>query len=423
MKICYATDFLPGYHKKWAGAEQACYRLAKLLIKNNHKVALLTTKLKQSCEENLEVYELFTLMEDYGRRRVRLVLRNFLPFDPISGISCYKVLRRVKPDILHLHHSNSLSLSLILSAKTLGIPVVFSMYDHWSICPGGTLIDNKGQRCSNYQGPDCINCVHFGEKSMAIARKFGLLKQAFTLRRGITTLFFRKIDAFIVLSNSWAEILQQYGIDMRNINIVPLPLFEKFDIQNDVLEKNSILFVGWVYRHKGLHILIEAMLKVLKEIPGAKLYVIESGIDENYKSKIISSIKEFGIEGHVFFLGKRPNQEVRALLQRVEVVAVPEQWGISWPIFLTEAMVYGKPIVASRIGDIPQFIKDGENGLLADPQSPAEFAEKIIRMFKQEDTTEMGRKAREKVMQISDENKILEKLLSLYSSVLGRKTQ
>jgi glycosyltransferase involved in cell wall biosynthesis len=78
--------------------------------------------------------------------------------------------------------------------------------------------------------------------------------------------------------------------------------------------------------------------------------------------------------------------------------------------------------VASRIGGIPEFIKEGRNGLLADPKDSLEFAKKIIYMLKNEEETKiMGSKAREDIARICDEDRVLNELLQLYKSLLVRK--
>ncbi len=415
MKICYATNFLPNYHKTWAGAEVACYRLVMLLVNNNRHVTVLATEPYKEPEEDFDFYSI-RILSDYRTSPLRIIgslLKSCLSFDPVSYISSYNVLKRLKPDLLHLHNFDVLSFSLVSSAKRLGIPVLFSVYDNWCLCPRRTLVNNKNEICKKYHGTHCINCI-----SCDSWRELPK-KDSVVFRKELFNYFLSQIDTFIVLTNSWAEMLRQYGIKSEKIEVVPLPLFEEVDDSRvNAVEEHSILFVGWVNPHKGLHILIEAMPEILKEIPEAKLYVIESGQDENYKKKIISSIEKFKISNHVFFLGRKPNQEVRAFLQRADVVVVPEQWGIAWPIFLTEAMAFAKPIVASQIGDIPFFIKDGESGFLANPKDPSDFAKKVIWMFKNTGSAvTMGENARKNVTKLCDENAILEKLFNLYKSL------
>lgn len=421
MKICFASDNLVGYHKSWAGAEQACYRIGKLLIKDNHRIIFLTKKPDRTPEENLEVVGLTTIGNGFFGRKIKTILRCFFPFDLIAGFSSYWELKKIMPDILHLHRFNDLSLSLVWSAKRLGIPVVFSMYDFWFICPRGTLIDSQGKVCICFQGENCNNCLGLKNKLVSITKKITPFKKVYSLRKRMVDYFFNKIDVIIVLSDSWARMLERYGIKREKISIIPLPLFEKVKSQKGLIEENTILFVGWIYPHKGLHVLIEALPLILKEIPQVKLYVIESGVDEDYKKEIMKKIERLKIGEHVSFLGKLPNEKVQTYLQKVKVVAVPEQWEIAWPIFLTEAMAFGKLIVASRIGDIPMFIKDGKNGFLVEPQNSTDFARRLVWMLKEKEAAEMGKKAQKDIIEICDENKILEKLKNTYFSLIKKK--
>lgn len=395
MQITFASDYLPGYHKVWAGAEMACLRLAHLLIENKQQLDILTTQPDKTPEDNLRVYGIKTLGKGYFGRKLKGKMIRFLPVDPVAAAHSYRILRKIKPNVLHIHNFTYLSLSLISSAKKLNIPIVFSMYDFWSVCPNGILMSSNGQRCALLQGAHCDTCFQAKRLTSIVAKKLHLSQLGFATRRKITDRSFDKIDAFIVLSNTWKEILCQYGIDKERITVVPLPLFEEMPEQSTGQEENMLLFAGWVIPHKGLDVLIRAMPAVLKEVPEAKLHVIESGVDPDYKSKVLNLINQFGISNHIFFEGKKPNDQVQALLQKAEAVVVPEQWGIAWPIFLTEAMLCGKPIVASRIGDIPEFIKNTESGLLAEREEPSDFSNKIVWMLKnKQEAKEMGENAK-----------------------------
>lgn len=414
MKICFASDYLIGYHKQGAGAEQACYRVAKLLIRNGDDVVFLCTKPDSMPQEQLKVYGVKTMGQVFFGKLIKKALRRFFPFDIAAGINSLKLLKDIKPDVLHLQNFNELSFSLVWAAKRLNIPVIFSVYDFSCVCPAGTLVNSGGESCGDFQGKYCSDCFSRRNKIINFLRIFGILKLGFILRKRITDYFFRKIDYFIALSETWKDLLIKYGVKKSKIVVIPLPLSQKTNFSGIPAIGNSILFVGWIYPHKGLHILIEALPQILKEVPDATLKVVESGVDENYKNKIIKRAEEIGVKEKINFLGKLPNDKVQKLIQNAKVVAVPEQWGIAWPIFLTEAMVQARAIVASRIGNIPDFIADGENGFLAEPRNPADFAEKIILLLREEKAKEFGRKAREKIIQICDEDKISEKLKNLY---------
>lgn len=417
MRICFASDYLPNYHKTWGGAEQAAYSLLKLLTKNGYQLTMLSKRPLTEPKEDFDFFRV-PVVEDFLPGKVRPLVEEakaaLFPVDPLSYLFSYRILRRIKPQVLHLHAIRSLSLSLILAAKRLGIPVIYSAYDFWYLCPIGTL-HREAKRCTEFHGLRCGDCIK--QRRRIGFFPYLLLSLPLLLRKKIFNYFSNKIDAFIVPSNTWAEIFHQYGVERGRINIVPLPLFKdgKAEIKESKVEGGSILFVGWIKPHKGLHVLIQAIPEIKRAVPDVKLYVIETGVDDDYNRGIMNLVEEYDLQQSVVFLGKRPHEEVQAFIQKAEMVAVPEQWGIAWPLFLTEAMSWGKPIVASRIGDIPQFIKNGENGLLEDPENSLEFAKKIIWTLKEKEAAaNMGNRAREDVTRICDENKISDELRKVY---------
>lgn len=404
MNICYATNYLPFFHKTWGGAEMACYRLAKLLIDQGQQVSILTTKPDKEVNSNFLFYGV-PILEDY-LGKIGGALKTFIPFDPISGFSSFNILNRAKPDILHLHNFDILSFSLIHSAKRLGIPILLSIYDYWYFCPARVLVDKNGRFCARYAGLHCFSCLSGFKKVLAIRE------------REFFNYFFDKIDIFIVLSQSSANILQDYGIKGKKIRAVPIPLLDDTKNIHSDMEENSILFVGWIHPYKGLHILLKAMPEILEEIPQTKLYVFETGIQKSYKEYIIRLINELKLDNHVFMFGKQPPERVKEFMQIANVVVIPEQWENMLPLVLIEAMGFGKPIIASRIGGIPEFIEDSKSGLLVNPKKSSEFSEKIIWLLKdKESAIEIGRKAQDNAICVFNEGAIVQRLLGIYQSI------
>jgi glycosyltransferase involved in cell wall biosynthesis len=187
------------------------------------------------------------------------------------------------------------------------------------------------------------------------------------------------------------------------------------DIHNDKIEKDVILYVGWILPHKGIHVMLEAMVEVVKEIPSARLFIIETG-----KDNIQQLIRRYELESYVTVLGRVAPEDVKEYLQRANIVVIPEQWENVGPLFLVEAMNFAKPIVASSIGAIPEFIDDGQSGFLVEPNDSRAFAERIIWILKnRERAMEMGRNAYENAKRIFDKNKNLEQLLNLYKEKIN----
>lgn len=424
MRICYVTDHLPGYHRIWGGSEQACSRLAKLLTKNGYHVSILSTKPIRKPEEDFVFFGI-PVLENFFPQKVRYFIRQiktaFVPYDPISHIFSYRLLKKINPDVLHLHNFYSLSLALIWSAKRLRIPMVCSIYDYGAICPMGHLwllkdyATYEGTPCRKFHGSHCLDCLSSYRKLGSLT-KF-LLFPLLYLRKKVYDFSLRRIDGFAVLSPSNATVLEEYGIEKGKIFVIPIPLSDRIEAQS--IEQDSILYVGWIQPRKGPHIVVEAMPQILNRIPNARLYLIgEQKANKEYERRIAALLSREGLGGHVFLLGRRPYQEVRDFLQKANVLVIPEQWETIPPNALTEGLVLGKAVVASRIGGILDFIRDGENGLLAGANEPADFANKIVSIL--EDETLMQRLckgAAETGLDLFSEDRVYHQLLNLYDYV------
>jgi glycosyltransferase involved in cell wall biosynthesis len=419
MKIVHATNYLPFYHAIFGGGEQAVYRLAKLQVKKGYDVYVLSTKPVKKPKEDFKFFSV-NIMEDYFSKIKSFVSAFklvFFPVDLISFFSSYKILKKIRSDILHLHNFNILSFSILQAAKILKIPVVLSIYDYWYFCPLAMLFDKDWNVCKKYHGVHCSACL----KTRSNIPEF-LIKPFLFFRKVLFDHFLNKIDAFITLSNSSSRILKYYGINEEKIYTIPLSFSFKdigFKISKKT-EKNLILYVGWLVPHKGLHILIEAMPDILKKIPNAKLLVHgDDAVNKKYTSSIKEKIKMLGLEKNVLLLGKRSYDEVKADHSRASIIVIPEQWENMSPLFLIESMLSEKAIVASRIGGIPEFIKERETGLLADPKNPKDFAKKIIWILgNQKYAKKMGKAARKFALKVFDEDKTFNEIIELYKKLL-----
>jgi glycosyltransferase involved in cell wall biosynthesis len=127
------------------------------------------------------------------------------------------------------------------------------------------------------------------------------------------------------------------------------------------------------------------------------------------------------LQDHVNLLGPKPNEEVIRLILESDLVVVPLQWTNEFgPMILVEAMSLAKPVVASNIGAIPELIQDGFNGFLAGPDSPGQFAEKMVWLLKNPELAKtMGEQAQKSVQRLY-ENDPTKEILDLYRSAATR---
>ncbi|MDO9464747.1 MAG: glycosyltransferase family 4 protein [bacterium] len=428
MRVCHASNTLPGYHDNWGGAEKECTNLASLLKENGLEICLLTTSITSMGDEKTGIHEIATVSDlHYGRKKTVFKFLSFLTsftcFDLVSFWHSYRVFKKCRPHILHLHNMDLLSFSPLVVAKLLHIPIVWTLVDYWSICPKRILLNKEGKVCRLFQGPHCVNCLDLKRVKDKIR---------IYLRKYVFDLFLRKVDAFICLSESSARILQNYGIEERKVYIIYQPLVEeelKQPLKNTQKEEASpkcregkrvLLFIGWVRFHKGLHVVIKALPEVVRRIANVVLFVVENQPDEEYKRELKRFVKEKGLEQNVVMLeGKKSPAEIKQFYALAEIVVIPEQWENMSPVTLMEASFYHKSIVASRIGGIPEFIKDGENGFLAEPEDPNDWAKKLIFLLEHpEKARALGKDAHARIQKLSDRNRVFREINTLYRKVL-----
>jgi len=410
MKICHFTNYWPELHDIWGGAERACQRTVDQLSARGIINEVFTLPAGKKPPSGVNFISTF---EDILPGWLKRICRNFklliYPFDPHVYFSCLRFLRQIKPDVVHLHNANILSFAVLAAAKTLRIPVVQSIYDYWFFCPQEMLMKKDGGICQEYQGACCADCYEFG--------RFGFIKKLLIkFRKSIFDHFLRQIDSFLVLSESSKIILIDYGIKNEKIEVIRQPVnVEAKQVDYSQMQKGLILFVGWKTRRKGLHILLQA----LKQLPEAKLVAIGKEIDADYLKMIKDYIADNGLGNKVDMLTRVSQEELENYWRKANVVVVPEQWENMSPLVLLEAMSFGRAIVASWVGGLPEFIEDGKSGLLAQYNDPADFAAKISRILKEPALAEnLGRKAQEQIASLGNVDRFVGQQVKLYEKVI-----
>lgn len=388
MKICHITNYLPGYHRSSGGAEQACLNTIKALYTQGvENIVAVTKPLKQPTEKEF-IFCPVTISEDLIGWKLSFIKRIFY-FDFLSFLSLRKILKKTKPDVVHLYNFDLISLSAISAAKYLKIPVVFSVYDYW---------------------------VFSADKGITFNDEW--------LRRKIFSHFLKKIDIFIALSRHSKELLIKNGINEDKIKIIPLMMDANSKLLEKVeIEPNSIIFAGWVQPRKGLLTLVHAMPEIIKKIPEVKLYVFGMKEDKKYREKIDNFIKDNNLYSNITWNNEQDKtkslDKYFSTFNKAEVVVAPEQWQNMSPVIVAEAMAAGKVIVASKIGGIPDIIEDGISGILAEYDNPSDFALKIIEsLSNQSFSDKIKENARRRFNELFNNKKNAEKLKDVYSAIV-----
>ncbi len=147
-----------------------------------------------------------------------------------------------------------------------------------------------------------------------------------------------------------------------------------------------------VYGHRFL---VRAFHRVVKSVTGASLHLIGHGSEEK---SIKEAIEKLGLSQHVRFLPWLSPPRVRDELREADLFVLCSLRE-SMPISLLEAMAMGVPVVATRVGGVPEVVRDGETGLLVEPGDVEALGKAMLKMVRDGRLREsMGRRAREVVV-------------------------
>jgi glycosyltransferase involved in cell wall biosynthesis len=183
-----------------------------------------------------------------------------------------------------------------------------------------------------------------------------------------------KFDKVIAISKWELPYLKDLGCKKEKIVYIPNGIPEEFFTQKKSKQEEKILFLGRIAPIKNLEVLVKAM-KCIKN-KKVKLEIVGPA-EKEYLSHIKKLIKSQGLENTIEFIG--PIYDIKEKIKKIDsskIFVLPSKRE-AMPQTLIEAMSRGKVVIASKNPGTLDLIKDGENGLLFDKDSPQELAEKI----------------------------------------------
>lgn len=150
---------------------------------------------------------------------------------------------------------------------------------------------------------------------------------------------------------------------------------DAFDVHGDP----TVLYYGHLSPWKGAHTLVEALPRFFEECPGARLLLAHTSYGEG-TTEVRNRLEELGVSSRVRLTGLA---DVPRLHAAADVAVLPPVAAVGtacYPNVLLECMAGGLPVVASRVGPIPEVVHDGVNGLLAAPGDPPSIARGLARL-------------------------------------------
>lgn len=279
-------------------------------------------------------------------------------------------------DVLHAH---TYPRTNVLGRLIQSYPVV--VYVHCPLCPNGSrYLWTERCACNRVIGPGCFTvgylqkgCGHLGNgEPMGMPGFVRGMWEDSLLRRTL-----KGAARLVANSHYTLERLAQDGFPREILRMVycPVVVGKVNASEEEPVSPPMVTFVGRLVNFKGADQLVRASARIT-----APHQVCLVG-DGDMRPSLEALVQELGIADRIRFLGSLPPDAIGAYRRQSAVVVVPSLWPEPFGLVGPEAMLMKRPVVANRVGGIPEWLKDGETGILVEPGDVEALAAAINRLL------------------------------------------
>jgi glycosyltransferase involved in cell wall biosynthesis len=366
MRILMVID---SYPPTIGGAQQHVRNLSIALASRGHEVAVATLanvgQAPYDEEGGVRIYRLRGALQR-ANRIFRDPARTYAPPVPdpeLMGALC-DVIRRERPTVVHAH--NWMLRSFLPIKRWSKARLVVSVHDHSRQC--ATWIRMRdGEPCC---GPGPVKCLMCAGKHYGIGKGVAVTLGNWAMMAPERAL----VDMFVPVSEAAAldNGLTTGGVPYRIIpNFIPDDVGDRCDdslgYRAQLPRDGYLLFVGSLTHQKGIETLLEAYAGLVAAPPLVLVGYTLPDTPETFPPNVV-------------VLKNWPHAAVMTAWHHSMAGIVPSIWPDPCPTVAMEAMATGKPVIASRIGGLPEIVADGETGILVPPGEPDELRAAIARL-------------------------------------------
>ena len=353
MRILLITDFFPPV---FGGLEFHVDGLAAELARRGHEVCVATlTDNPVASSDAVRIHSLPSLARALPHERADRPFHPPLP-EPVARRALGAVVRDFRPDVIHGHSWLSVSLPRGLTA-----PVVFTAHDYALICQLRTLLHPDGSCCT---GPALAKCIACGTPAYGRAKSQLLTRGTVAGRRRFPA------ARILAVSGAVRDALEPH-VDVP-VEIVPNFVAPEPDGWQDAALPASIppgpfaMYAGDGGAHKGVPDLLDAWRPDGGQPACPLVIATPRPLDRPIPPGVVAV--------------SLTRAQVAAAWRRASVALVPSRWADPCPTVVLEALRAGTPVIGTRVGGIPEMVRDDMEGLLVEPRDPAALRSAVARL-------------------------------------------
>jgi glycogen synthase len=260
------------------------------------------------------------------------------------------------PDVVAWWSMGGLTLTMLESVRRRGLPAVAFVHDDW--LDYGRWVDPWLRA---FYGPRRGRLARLGERFAGIP----------------ASVDFAEAATYVFVSDFTRRHALDLGLGLRRTGVAHSGIHPEYlDPAPEREWRWRLLYVGRLDQRKGVDLAIEA----LATLPSEARLEIAGGWDRREEARLRALADSAGVVERVHFAGQVERGELLAAYAAADAVVFPVRWSEPWGLVPLEAMARGRPVVASGRGGSSEYLRDGENCLLMDPNEPGSLASALHRL-------------------------------------------
>lgn len=385
MKIAVYSPFYPPFE---GGAERVAARVATGLSQH-HAVTVFTLR-DDPAQPEVEAQGALTV------RRFAYRQRRILGFTWVTAPDLLAALQSADYDVLHLHNLifPNLGVQAARAARRRGKPTLLIPHGLFEAVEGVPGLAGWRKLLYGVVISGLLRLL------LGFSSHVGLLSPS---DQPIIERFGKRASDVSVL---WNGVDTPPSLDSPEVIAQCAAFRERYGLQDAVIA----LQVGNIKPNKGHHLMLSALHTAGSRLPDNFRYVVvgdTSGMWADYKTEIQAQIARDGLEDRVCLLGRLSDDDLKAAYFAADMVVLPSL-AETMPLAALEAMGYGRALISSRVGGVPQVVTSGEEGILFPIGDHQALADALVQVSTDLSLRQqLGQAARERVIGVLSWDKVI----------------